>query len=116
MEGTGRARAVSVHGCGAGAALGRDVRGRGDRPHIGERGGCSRETQGWVRSLTPHSPRLVELAPQYYLSNLPPSESRDLLMELREKLVATEDTPALPEPLGEAAGGEDEEREVCVLQ
>ncbi|NXK16779.1 DQX1 helicase, partial [Arenaria interpres] len=25
---------------------------------------------------------LVELAPQYYLSNLPPSESRDLLMEL----------------------------------
>ncbi|NXJ84128.1 DQX1 helicase, partial [Trogon melanurus] len=37
---------------------------------------------------------LVELAPQYYLSNLPPSESRDLLMELREKVVATEDAPA----------------------
>ncbi|KFO63851.1 ATP-dependent RNA helicase DQX1, partial [Corvus brachyrhynchos] len=30
---------------------------------------------------------LVELAPQYYLSNLPPSEGRDLLMELREKVV-----------------------------
>lgn len=58
----------------------------------------------------------MELAPQYYLSNLPPSESRDLLMELREKLVAAEDAPALPEPLGEAAGGDDEEREVCVLQ
>ncbi|XP_075355465.1 ATP-dependent RNA helicase homolog DQX1 isoform X3 [Mycteria americana] len=59
---------------------------------------------------------LVELAPQYYLSNLPPSESRDLLMELREKVVAVEDVPAVPEPLGDAAGGEDEEREVCVLQ
>lgn len=58
----------------------------------------------------------MELAPQYYLSNLPPSESRDLLMELREKVVAVEDVPAVPEPLGEAAGREDEEREVCVLQ
>ncbi|NXT27577.1 DQX1 helicase, partial [Syrrhaptes paradoxus] len=37
---------------------------------------------------------LVELAPQYYLSNLPPSESRDLLMELRDKVAATEDVPA----------------------
>ncbi|NWQ84138.1 DQX1 helicase, partial [Columbina picui] len=36
---------------------------------------------------------LVELAPQYYLSNLPPSESRDLLMELREKLVTAEEAP-----------------------
>jgi len=60
--------------------------------------------------------RLVELAPQYYLSNLPPSESRDLLMELREKVAAVEDVPAGPEPRGEAAGGEDEERDVCVLQ
>ncbi|KAM9378262.1 ATP-dependent RNA helicase DQX1 [Phaethornis superciliosus] len=59
---------------------------------------------------------LVELAPQYFLSNLPPSESRDLLMELREKVVASEDAPAVPEPLADAAGGEDEEREVCVLQ
>ncbi|XP_068260072.1 ATP-dependent RNA helicase DQX1 isoform X1 [Nyctibius grandis] len=59
---------------------------------------------------------LVELAPQYYLSNLPPSESRDLLMELREKVAAAEDAPAGPEPLGEAAGEEEEEREVCVLQ
>ncbi|NXX22009.1 DQX1 helicase, partial [Podargus strigoides] len=40
---------------------------------------------------------LVELAPQYYLSNLPPSESRDLLMELRDKVVAVEDVPAVPE-------------------
>ncbi|XP_031443917.1 ATP-dependent RNA helicase DQX1 [Phasianus colchicus] len=59
---------------------------------------------------------LVELAPQYYLSNLPPSESRDLLMELREKVVAAEDVPEVAEPLEEAAGGEDENRDVCVLQ
>ncbi|KAM6428990.1 ATP-dependent RNA helicase DQX1 [Rhynochetos jubatus] len=59
---------------------------------------------------------LVELAPQYYLSNLPPSESRDLLMELREKVVAAEDAPPATEALAEATGGEDAEREVCVLQ
>ncbi|NXY87239.1 DQX1 helicase, partial [Alcedo cyanopectus] len=40
---------------------------------------------------------LVKLAPQYYLSNLPPSESRDLLMELREKVAAAEDTAGEPE-------------------
>ncbi|NXB71727.1 DQX1 helicase, partial [Donacobius atricapilla] len=40
---------------------------------------------------------LAELAPQYYLSNLPPSEGRDLLMELREKVVAAEEAPAEPE-------------------
>lgn len=70
----------------------------------------------WLPLLDPCPHRLVELAPQYYLSNLPPSESRDLLMELREKVVAAEDIPAEPEPQGEAAGSEDEEREVCVLQ
>ncbi|XP_017597877.1 PREDICTED: LOW QUALITY PROTEIN: ATP-dependent RNA helicase DQX1 [Corvus brachyrhynchos] len=61
---------------------------------------------------------LVELAPQYYLSNLPPSEGRDLLMELREKVVvvAAEDAPAEPESLAEAAGREDEQGDVCVLQ
>ncbi|XP_042749775.1 ATP-dependent RNA helicase DQX1 isoform X2 [Lagopus leucura] len=59
---------------------------------------------------------LVELAPQYYLSNLPPSESRDLLTELREKVVAAEDVPEAAEPLEEAAGGEDENRDVCALQ
>uniref|UniRef100_A0A493TKL8 DEAQ-box RNA dependent ATPase 1 n=1 Tax=Anas platyrhynchos platyrhynchos TaxID=8840 RepID=A0A493TKL8_ANAPP len=60
---------------------------------------------------------LVELAPQYYLSNLPPSESRDLLMELREKVVAAEEVPEVPEPLEEAAGREeDENQDVCVLQ
>lgn len=90
----------------------------GDCPKGGERGGCSRAAPGvGCPSLTPPCPRrLVELAPQYYLSNLPPSESRDLLMELREKVVAAEDVPAVPEPLEEAASEEDEEKEVCVLQ
>lgn len=66
------------------------------------------------------SRRLVALAPQYYLSNLPPSESRDLLMALREEMAAAEDAPAVPSPLGAAPGGgdedEDEDKEVCVLQ
>lgn len=73
--------------------------------------------QGRLPPLTFHPCRLVELAPQYYLSNLPPSESRDLLMELREKVVAAEEVPEVPEPLEEAAGREDDEnQDVCVLQ
>ncbi|MGH0165765.1 UNVERIFIED_CONTAM: hypothetical protein FKN15_049460 [Acipenser sinensis] len=43
---------------------------------------------------------LVELAPQYYLGNLPASEGRDLLMELRHKLF-------LPDP----QRGEEEEEQ-----
>lgn len=89
----------------------------GDCPLLGEGRLSQGGPQGQLPLLDPPYPhRLVELAPQYYLSNLPPSESRDLLMELREKVVAVEDVPAVPEPLGEAAGREDEEREVCVLQ
>ncbi|XP_041095326.1 ATP-dependent RNA helicase DQX1 isoform X2 [Polyodon spathula] len=45
---------------------------------------------------------LVELAPQYYLGNLPASEGRDLLMELRHKLF-------LPDP--QRAEGEEEQGE-----
>uniref|UniRef100_A0A8C3M5W2 Uncharacterized protein n=1 Tax=Geospiza parvula TaxID=87175 RepID=A0A8C3M5W2_GEOPR len=61
---------------------------------------------------------LVELAPQYYLSNLPPSEGRDLLMELREKVVAAAEEAAPAEAeLAEGAGREeDEPGDVCVLQ
>ncbi|MGH0187584.1 UNVERIFIED_CONTAM: hypothetical protein FKN15_025695 [Acipenser sinensis] len=44
--------------------------------------------------------RLVDLAPQYYLGNLPASEGRDLLMELRHKLF-------LPDP----QRGEEEEEQ-----
>lgn len=35
--------------------------------------------------------RLVELAPQYYLGNLPSSEGRDFLMELRQSLLPPDD-------------------------
>ncbi|KAJ8395590.1 hypothetical protein AAFF_G00030710 [Aldrovandia affinis] len=43
---------------------------------------------------------LVELAPQYYLGNLPASEGRDLLMELRQSLVP-------PDEQGVGEAGED---------
>ncbi|KAM8940288.1 ATP-dependent RNA helicase homolog DQX1 [Pelodytes ibericus] len=60
---------------------------------------------------------LVELAPQYYLSNLPASESRDLLMELREKLLEEEKFGVQrgedEDPL---ALGEEEEKDACCLQ
>uniref|UniRef100_A0A8C7A3I6 DEAD-box helicase OB fold domain-containing protein n=1 Tax=Nothoprocta perdicaria TaxID=30464 RepID=A0A8C7A3I6_NOTPE len=57
---------------------------------------------------------LVELAPQYYLSNLPPSESRDLLAQLRHEVAAPqEEAPAAPQ---EVPAQEDEEREVCAVQ
>ncbi|XP_053113852.1 LOW QUALITY PROTEIN: ATP-dependent RNA helicase DQX1 [Hemicordylus capensis] len=63
---------------------------------------------------------LAELAPQYYLSNLPPSESRDLLMELREKLAAEEEeAELLPVPEGElppAPKAPKEGEDACVLQ
>ncbi|XP_067836796.1 putative pre-mRNA-splicing factor ATP-dependent RNA helicase DHX32 [Heptranchias perlo] len=66
-----------------------------------------------------HPEMLIEFAPQYYLSNLPASESRDLLMELREKLTGTETQPdgeaeeALKEE-GNAEGVENED--LCLLQ
>uniref|UniRef100_A0A8C0GWZ8 DEAQ-box RNA dependent ATPase 1 n=1 Tax=Chelonoidis abingdonii TaxID=106734 RepID=A0A8C0GWZ8_CHEAB len=66
---------------------------------------------------------LVDLAPQYYLSNLPPSESRDLLMELREKVLGAAEPLGRLEPALDGAGagagaGEEEEKDkdVCALQ
>ncbi|XP_063313568.1 ATP-dependent RNA helicase DQX1 [Pelobates fuscus] len=60
---------------------------------------------------------LVECAPQYYLSNLPASESRDLLMELREKL-QEEEALGAPGGAGEdpLALGEEAEKDTCCLQ
>ncbi|XP_045644324.1 ATP-dependent RNA helicase DQX1 [Ursus americanus] len=51
---------------------------------------------------------LVELAPPYFLSNLPPSESRDLLNQLREEMAdsAIESEPPSTQEFGDA----------CVLQ
>ncbi|XP_059506410.1 putative pre-mRNA-splicing factor ATP-dependent RNA helicase DHX32 isoform X3 [Stegostoma tigrinum] len=66
-----------------------------------------------------HPEMLIELVPQYYLSNLPTSESRDLLTKLREKVTSTETES------NEEAGNtlkEDEEteeienEELCLLQ
>ncbi|XP_033017070.1 LOW QUALITY PROTEIN: ATP-dependent RNA helicase DQX1 [Lacerta agilis] len=64
---------------------------------------------------------LAELAPQYYLSNLPPSESRELLLELREKLAGVSELPPPPpSPLQDEGpqaprAGEDAE-DTCILQ
>ncbi|XP_070612851.1 ATP-dependent RNA helicase DQX1 [Erythrolamprus reginae] len=59
---------------------------------------------------------VAELAPQYFLSNLPPSESRDLLMELRGKLADDNPLPGQggspPAPKAAEEAGED----ACVLQ
>lgn len=38
-----------------------------------------------------HPHMFVELAPQYYLGNLPPSEGKDLLMEIRQSLLPPDD-------------------------
>lgn len=35
----------------------------------------------------------MEVAPQYYLGNLPPSEGKELLMELRQSLAPAEEDP-----------------------
>ncbi|XP_055974041.1 ATP-dependent RNA helicase DQX1 [Sorex fumeus] len=55
---------------------------------------------------------LVELAPSYFLSNLPPSESRDLLNQLREELA---DPPADPPEENESSSTQDF-GVACVLQ
>ncbi|KAK9398472.1 ATP-dependent RNA helicase DQX1 [Crotalus adamanteus] len=58
---------------------------------------------------------VAELAPQYFLSNLPPSESRDLLMELRGTLagdgplLGEEENPQPPKAAEDAG-------DACVLQ
>ncbi|XP_032079752.1 ATP-dependent RNA helicase DQX1 [Thamnophis elegans] len=58
---------------------------------------------------------VAELAPQYFLSNLPPSESRDLLMELRGKLA--EDTPLQGEEEDpQAPKAAEDAADACVLQ
>lgn len=51
---------------------------------------------------------LVELAPPYFLSNLPPSESRDLLNQLREEMADSS--------TGSESSSAQEFRDACVLQ
>ncbi|XP_040275415.1 ATP-dependent RNA helicase DQX1 [Bufo bufo] len=56
---------------------------------------------------------LLEFAPQYYLSNLPLSESRDLLMELRDQL---QDQDTFTAQREEDSLKEAEEKDTCCLQ
>lgn len=58
---------------------------------------------------------VAELAPQYFLSNLPPSESRDLLMELRGKLAEDSPLPDQGEDPQDPKVAEDA-GDACVLQ
>ncbi|XP_064407786.1 ATP-dependent RNA helicase DQX1-like [Latimeria chalumnae] len=61
---------------------------------------------------------LVEFAPQYYLSNLPASESRDLLMELWQKLTGDGEQPEESEAAAaaETEPSNRENEELCVIQ
>uniref|UniRef100_A0A3P9K408 DEAQ box RNA-dependent ATPase 1 n=1 Tax=Oryzias latipes TaxID=8090 RepID=A0A3P9K408_ORYLA len=71
-----------------------------------------------------HPQMLVELAPQYFLGNLPPSDGRELLMELRQKVEPPSGELALGgeqnPSLGEADGAEDARSqtntELCAVQ
>ncbi|XP_048457768.1 putative pre-mRNA-splicing factor ATP-dependent RNA helicase DHX32 [Rhincodon typus] len=66
-----------------------------------------------------HPEMLIELAPQYYLSNLPTSESRDLLMKLREKVTSTQtesNEEARNTLKGDEETGEIKNEERCLLQ
>lgn len=58
---------------------------------------------------------VAELAPQYFLSNLPPSESRDLLMELRGTLAGDGPLPGEEENPQPPKAAEDA-GDACVLQ
>ncbi|XP_060768223.1 ATP-dependent RNA helicase DQX1 [Neoarius graeffei] len=68
-----------------------------------------------------HPHMLVELAPQYYLENLPPSEGRDLLMDIRQSLFPPEEQEngeAEDKAHGERSGEHRDQysTEMCVLQ
>uniref|UniRef100_A0AAY4APW8 Helicase-associated domain-containing protein n=1 Tax=Denticeps clupeoides TaxID=299321 RepID=A0AAY4APW8_9TELE len=66
-----------------------------------------------------HPHMLVELAPQYYLGNLPPSEGKDLLMELRQSLLPPDDhEDEAAKSRGDGAGETRNQysTEMCVLQ
>ncbi|XP_056407473.1 ATP-dependent RNA helicase DQX1 [Hyla sarda] len=63
-----------------------------------------------------HPELLVEFAPQYYLSNLPVSESRDLLMEVRDRLQEQDPFTVQCEEEEEDSPKEEEEKDSCCLQ
>ncbi|XP_066514376.1 ATP-dependent RNA helicase DQX1 [Hoplias malabaricus] len=68
-----------------------------------------------------HPHMFVELAPQYYLGNLPPSEGKDLLMEIRQSLLPPdeqENGETENKRHGERAGDHREQHrtDMCVMQ
>ncbi|XP_051981130.1 ATP-dependent RNA helicase DQX1-like [Xyrauchen texanus] len=63
-----------------------------------------------------HPQMLVELAPQYYLGNLPSSEGRDLLMEFRQSLFPPEDQNTNSQEKSHEAEAHDQySTEMCVI-
>ncbi|XP_062410557.1 ATP-dependent RNA helicase DQX1 [Sardina pilchardus] len=72
-----------------------------------------------VSEIHPHM--LVELAPQYYLGNLPSSEGRDFLMELRQSLLPPDNPEGAEEGAKARGEGSSDPRnqvstEMCLIQ
>ncbi|XP_043093179.1 ATP-dependent RNA helicase DQX1 [Puntigrus tetrazona] len=63
-----------------------------------------------------HPQMLVELAPQYYLGNLPASEGRDLLMSLRQSLFPPEEQDTNPQDQSHEEAGGQYSAETCSIQ
>ncbi|XP_050966295.1 ATP-dependent RNA helicase DQX1 [Labeo rohita] len=63
-----------------------------------------------------HPQMLVELAPQYYLGNLPASEGRDLLMGLRQSLFPPEEQDTNPQDQSHEEASGQYSAETCSIQ
>ncbi|XDV19633.1 hypothetical protein PO909_025073 [Leuciscus waleckii] len=63
-----------------------------------------------------HPQMLVELAPQYYLENLPPSDGLDLLMGLRLSLFPPDDQDKIPPDKSLEEAREESSAETCSVQ
>uniref|UniRef100_A0A672RJB4 DEAQ-box RNA dependent ATPase 1 n=1 Tax=Sinocyclocheilus grahami TaxID=75366 RepID=A0A672RJB4_SINGR len=63
-----------------------------------------------------HPQMLVELAPQYYLGNLPASEGRDLLMGLRQSLFPPDEQDTNPQDQSHEEVGGQYSAETCSVQ
>uniref|UniRef100_A0A8C1KVW0 DEAQ box RNA-dependent ATPase 1 n=1 Tax=Cyprinus carpio TaxID=7962 RepID=A0A8C1KVW0_CYPCA len=63
-----------------------------------------------------HPQMLVELAPQYYLGNLPASEGRDLLMGLRQSLFPPDEQDTNPQDQSHEEVGGQYSTETCSVQ
>lgn len=63
-----------------------------------------------------HPQMLVELAPQYYLGNLPPSDGRDLLMGLRQSLFPPDEQTMNPQDKSHEEASEESSADTCSVQ